>query len=778
MTTAYTSLLGLALPVQGELSGTWGDTVNNSITSLLDTSVAGTTNVSTDTDVTLTTTTGAANTARQAILLFSGARTALRTVTAPAQSKIYTVINATTGGFSVKLVGVGPTTGVTIVAGESAVCAWNGSDFVKVSNTAGSGSFTNLTASGTVTFTGLTASQAVFTNASDQLVSNAITGTGNVVMSASPTLTGTVGGASLTLSSLTSGRVTYAGTSGLLQDSANLLYSGTDLTVYGVTVGRGASAVGTNTAVGASALAANTSGNSNTAIGNLALKVNTTGNGHVSVGHDSLALNTTGSDNTAVGRSALSANTTGSSNTGLGYFALVSNTTASNNTAVGHQAGYTNTTGEVTAVGKNALYGNTTAIYGTAVGNSALVTNTTGEANSALGRNALLSNSTGANNVGVGAFALQANTTADNNTAVGYQAGYSNTTSSYTTFIGQGAGYANTTGGNTVAIGALSLNANTTGTDNSAVGTEALRANTTGGNNTALGRQALFSNTTASNNTAVGYQAGYSNATGGNNTNIGYQAGYTNPSSGTNVFVGYQAGYAFNAAGQNSANTFIGYGAGSSVTSGLKNTILGAYSGNQGGLDIRTASGYIVLSDGDGKPLISTVTTASVALEGATPTTGTGITFPASQSASSNANTLDDYEEGAFTPTINGSSTDPTATYTAQLGRYIKVGRMVWIQVQIGTSAISGGSGILKIGGLPFTISTASGNGYAAPSLALINNITFSGTDTMIGGLFDQSTTTINLMTFKSNAGYNDLQVAAWGASATLVISGTYQTAN
>jgi len=144
MTTAYTSLLGLALPVQGELSGTWGDTVNNSITSLLDTSVAGTTNVSTDTDVTLTTTTGAANTARQAILLFSGARTALRTVTAPAQSKIYTVINATTGGFSVKLVGAGPTTGVTIVAGESAVCAWNGSDFVKVSNTGGSAVFTTL----------------------------------------------------------------------------------------------------------------------------------------------------------------------------------------------------------------------------------------------------------------------------------------------------------------------------------------------------------------------------------------------------------------------------------------------------------------------------------------------------------------------------------------------------------------------------------------------------------------------------------------------------------
>jgi hypothetical protein len=166
MTTAYTSLLGLALPVTGELSGTWGDTVNNSITSLLDSAVAGTTNVSTDADVTLTTTTGAANTAREAILLFSGARTALRTITAPAQSKVYTVINATTGGYSVKLVGAGPTTGVTIVAGESAVCAWNGSDFVKVSNTGGTASFVDLTVSGNLTLSGGTANGVLYLNGS------------------------------------------------------------------------------------------------------------------------------------------------------------------------------------------------------------------------------------------------------------------------------------------------------------------------------------------------------------------------------------------------------------------------------------------------------------------------------------------------------------------------------------------------------------------------------------------------------------------------------------
>ena len=132
MTTAYTALIGLALPVQGELSGTWGNTVNTAITQLCEDAIAGTTTLSTDADVTLTTTTGASNQSRAAILLCSGARTVLRNITAPAQSKAYVVINATTGGYSVVVRGVGPTTGVTILNGQKALIAWNGSDFVKV----------------------------------------------------------------------------------------------------------------------------------------------------------------------------------------------------------------------------------------------------------------------------------------------------------------------------------------------------------------------------------------------------------------------------------------------------------------------------------------------------------------------------------------------------------------------------------------------------------------------------------------------------------------------
>jgi hypothetical protein len=193
MATAYTSLLGLALPVTGELSGSWGDTVNTAITSLLDNAVAGTTSITADADITLTTTTGAANQARQAIILWNPASgTVTRNITAPAQSKIYTVINASGGTQSIVFRGAGPTTGVTIIKGESAVVAWNGTDFIKVSNTGGAGSFTNVTISGTTTLSGLTASTALALDASKNVVSVTNTGTGNNVLSASPTLTGTI----------------------------------------------------------------------------------------------------------------------------------------------------------------------------------------------------------------------------------------------------------------------------------------------------------------------------------------------------------------------------------------------------------------------------------------------------------------------------------------------------------------------------------------------------------------------------------------------------------
>jgi hypothetical protein len=180
MPTGNTTLLGLALPVEGELDGTWGDVVNDSITSLLDSAVAGTTTLSVDADVTLTTTNLAANQARQAVILWTASNGATtRNITAPARSKAYIVINAGTG--SIVLRGAGPTTGVTIVSGERCVAAWNGADFVKVVSSVADG-VTSVNVSGGTT--GLTTS------------GGPVTSTGTITLAG--TLATTHGGTGLT----------------------------------------------------------------------------------------------------------------------------------------------------------------------------------------------------------------------------------------------------------------------------------------------------------------------------------------------------------------------------------------------------------------------------------------------------------------------------------------------------------------------------------------------------------------------------------------------------
>lgn len=88
---------------------------------------------------------------------------------------------------------------------------------------------------------------------------------------------------------------------------------------------------------------------------------------------------------------------------------------------------------------------------------------------------------------------------------------------------------------------------------------------------------------------------------------------------------------------------------------------------------------------------------------GNTSATGTGIAFPATQSASTDANTLDDYEEGTFTPTVLGTGSNPTVSYHGNNGgRYIKIGKMVYLQVYLRWLSLTGGSGNMLVGGLPY----------------------------------------------------------------------------
>jgi hypothetical protein len=189
--------------------------------------------------------------------------------------------------------------------------------------------------------------------------------------------------------------------------------------------------------------------------------------------------------------------------------------------------------------------------------------------------------------VGLGAGSIATNT------AVGASALAANTTGAFNTAVGNIALNTNLTGLQNVAVGHGSLYTNKADY-NVAVGVNALNANSTGANNTALGTNALLVNL-ASNNTAVGYQAGYTNTTGVQSNYVGRQAGYTSNASYCTM-MGDQAGYA----STGTINTFIGYYAGGLITSGAKNTILGGFNGNQNGVDIRTTSNKVAISDGDG----------------------------------------------------------------------------------------------------------------------------------------------------------------------------------
>jgi hypothetical protein len=142
----YTTNLGLALPTTGDLACLWGYTVNDSITSLLDTAVAGTVTLSADVDTTLTTTDGAANQARAAVINWTATGTVTRNINAPKHSKVYVVFNNTGSTQSIVIRGgpTSPTTGVTILAGDQAIVAWNGSDFEKVGGGQAGGSNTQV----------------------------------------------------------------------------------------------------------------------------------------------------------------------------------------------------------------------------------------------------------------------------------------------------------------------------------------------------------------------------------------------------------------------------------------------------------------------------------------------------------------------------------------------------------------------------------------------------------------------------------------------------------
>ena len=142
-----------------------------------------------------------------------------------------------------------------------------------------------------------------------------------------------------------------------------------------------------------------------------------------------------------------------------------------------------------------------------------------------------------------------------------------------------------------------------------------------------------------------------------------------------------------------------------------------------------------------------------------------GIKFPATQVASADANTLDDYEEGTFTATLKGSVSDPTTAVTTT-GNYTKIGRQVTVNINFSSVNTTGANGNVSITGIPFTASGIS-NGAA-------NCFQFTfPSNTSLASYIGASSTTIEMLISGNNANWSDLQHSA-GGSRFLWTSLTY----
>jgi len=147
-------------------------------------------------------------------------------------------------------------------------------------------------------------------------------------------------------------------------------------------------------------------------------------------------------------------------------------------------------------------------------------------------------------------------------------------------------------------------------------------------------------------------------------------------------------------------------------------------------LTLPTTTGTVLITNGSGVASVN------------------GVQFPATQSASADANTLDDYEEGTWTPVVAGGSTAGAGTYSSQEGTYTKIGNMVIVNCFISWSAHTG-TGSFTVTGLPF----ASNGSYTVQCGSIYASDFNAGTNaTQLIPYPNAGTTTIIFRGFVNNA--------------------------
>jgi hypothetical protein len=197
-------------------------------------------------------------------------------------------------------------------------------------------------------------------------------------------------------------------------------------------------------------------------------------------------------------------------------------------------------------------------------------------------------------------------------------------------------------------------------------------------------------------------------------------------------------------------------------------------SGTTGTILFETADGGSIAERARCDPagrFLAGLTTANTS--GAKLQTSDGITFPATQVASADPNTLDDYEEGTWTPVVAGSATAGTYTLASNTSKYTKIGRYVFCSMSITFSAASGGSGIIRISGLPFNYAAGS---ISSASIASDFLNTTSATSNGLSLFLDQggSSDVMSLVLSLDNAAFENVAISAVSTSTRFFATISY----
>jgi hypothetical protein len=185
MASTYSQSLKITLMGDGDQSGLWGQTTNTNLGTLVEQAITGVQSiVMSDANYTLTSFNGVADEARNAVLVVTGTNNAVRDLIPPVKEKLYTIVNNTTGGYAIRVIGASGT-GVNIPNGATCLVYCDGTNFVNGL----SGSIGSFTVNGGLTVSGTTTLSGALTYGNVAL-SNSVTGTGSMVLSASPTFTG------------------------------------------------------------------------------------------------------------------------------------------------------------------------------------------------------------------------------------------------------------------------------------------------------------------------------------------------------------------------------------------------------------------------------------------------------------------------------------------------------------------------------------------------------------------------------------------------------------